>query len=53
VLARTLHRETCAAVRTPDNMTTVRAPQHAAKGTSNRARGIYVKRSMYSRTFER
>ena len=34
-------------------MTTVSALQHAAKGTSNGARGIYVKRSMYSRTFER
>lgn len=49
----TLHRETCAPVRTPDNTTTVRALQRAAKGTSNEARGIYVNRSMYSRTFER
>jgi hypothetical protein len=40
-------------MRTPDNTTTVRALQHAAKGTSNEARGIYVNRSMYSRTFER
>ena len=40
-------------LRTPDNTTTVRALQHAAKGTSNEARGIYVNRSMYSRTLER
>jgi hypothetical protein len=53
VLARPFIGKRAPPVRTPDNTTTVRALQRAAKGTSNEARGIYVNRSMYSRTFER